>query len=152
MNFFWHAYDTFMMIIVTKTRIIIDVVGSYFYDKKLWQKMGFSSWSGLLLLDLALVFLLKRKGWCSKVEISISLSWEPRYQSSRRYKQVSNICTHTNNQALAPNALKGLSIASRSLARVRSDKDKYKEIKVNKIQRGIFWVFGFIDLKMYNGK
>ena len=28
------AYDIFMTIIVTKPGIIIDVVGSYFYDKK----------------------------------------------------------------------------------------------------------------------
>ena len=33
-NFFCHTYDTSMMIIVTKPGIIIDVVGSYFYDKK----------------------------------------------------------------------------------------------------------------------
>ena len=32
--FFCHTYDTSMMIIVTKPGIIIDVVGSYFYDKK----------------------------------------------------------------------------------------------------------------------
>ena len=31
---FYHAYDTSMMLIVTKPGIIIDVVGSYFYDKK----------------------------------------------------------------------------------------------------------------------
>ena len=35
-----------MMIIVTKPSIIIDVVGSYFYDKKSRRKMGFSSWAG----------------------------------------------------------------------------------------------------------
>ena len=35
-----------MTIIVTKPSIIIDVVGSYFYDKKSLQKMGFSSWAG----------------------------------------------------------------------------------------------------------
>ena len=29
-----HAYDTSMTLIVTKPGIIIDVVGSYFYDKK----------------------------------------------------------------------------------------------------------------------
>ena len=29
-----HAYGASMMIIVTKPGIIIDVVGSYFYDKK----------------------------------------------------------------------------------------------------------------------
>ena len=33
-NFFWHAYDTSMTIIVTKACIIIDVVGSLYYDKK----------------------------------------------------------------------------------------------------------------------
>ena len=31
---FCQAYDTSMTIIVTKPGIIIDVVGSYFYDKK----------------------------------------------------------------------------------------------------------------------
>ena len=43
---FCHAYDTSMTIIVTKPGIIIDVVGSYFYDKKSCQNMGFSSWAG----------------------------------------------------------------------------------------------------------
>ena len=33
--FFCHTYDTSMTITVTKPGIIIDVVGSYFYDKKL---------------------------------------------------------------------------------------------------------------------
>ena len=32
--FFCHTYDTSMTIIVTKLGIIIDVVGSYFYDKQ----------------------------------------------------------------------------------------------------------------------
>ena len=32
--FLCHAYDPSMTIIVTKPGIIIDVVGSYFYDKK----------------------------------------------------------------------------------------------------------------------
>ena len=32
--FFSHAYETSMMIIVKKAHIIIDVVGTYFYDKK----------------------------------------------------------------------------------------------------------------------
>ena len=32
--FFCHTYDTSVTIIVTKPGIIIDVVGSYFYDKK----------------------------------------------------------------------------------------------------------------------
>ena len=32
---FCHTYDTSITIIVTKPGIIIDVVGSYFYDKKI---------------------------------------------------------------------------------------------------------------------
>ena len=32
--FFCHTYDTSMTIIVTKSGIIIYVVGSYFYDEK----------------------------------------------------------------------------------------------------------------------
>ena len=32
--FFCHTYDTSMTIIVAKPGIIINVVGSYFYDKK----------------------------------------------------------------------------------------------------------------------
>ena len=35
-----------MTIIVTIPGIIIDVVGSYFYDQKSLQKMGCSSWAG----------------------------------------------------------------------------------------------------------
>ena len=35
-----------MTIIVTKPGITIDVVGSYFYDKKSSKKIGFSSWAG----------------------------------------------------------------------------------------------------------
>ena len=44
--FFYQTYDTSMTIIVTKPGILIDVVGSYFYDKKSWQKMGSSTWAG----------------------------------------------------------------------------------------------------------
>ena len=39
--FLCHAYDTSMMIIVTKPGIIIDVVGSYFYDKNHDRKLAF---------------------------------------------------------------------------------------------------------------
>ena len=42
LSYLWHFYDDNC----DKTGIIIDVVGSYFYDKKLWHKMGFSSWAG----------------------------------------------------------------------------------------------------------
>ena len=37
---FCHTYDTSMTIIVTKPGIIIDVVGSYFYDKKIMTENG----------------------------------------------------------------------------------------------------------------
>ena len=36
-----HTYDTSMTIIVTKPGIIIDVVGSYFYDKNHDRKWAF---------------------------------------------------------------------------------------------------------------
>ena len=36
--------------------------------------------------------------------------------------QITNTCT--NNQTLAPNAIKGLSVPSRSLGKVRSDRDR----------------------------
>ena len=36
--------------------------------------------------------------------------------------QITNTCT--NNQTLAPNVIKGLSIPSRSLAKVRSNRDR----------------------------
>ena len=39
--FFCHTYDTSMTIIVTKPGIIIDVVGSYFYDKNHDKKWAF---------------------------------------------------------------------------------------------------------------
>ena len=40
-NFFLHTYDTSMTIIVTKPDIIIDVMGSYFYDKNHDRKWAF---------------------------------------------------------------------------------------------------------------
>ena len=42
LSYIWHFYADHC----DKTGITIDVVGSYFYDKKSWQKMGFSSWAG----------------------------------------------------------------------------------------------------------
>ena len=38
---FCYTYDTSMTIIVTKPGIIIDVVGSYFYDKNHDRKWAF---------------------------------------------------------------------------------------------------------------
>ena len=38
---FYHTYDTSMTIIVIKPSIIIDVGGSYFYDKKHDRKWAF---------------------------------------------------------------------------------------------------------------
>ena len=68
-------------------------------------------------------FSLEEERVMQQSSVSISLSfWEPRYQSSRRL--------HTNRlvpaqtiKNLATNAIKGLSIPSRPLAKVRSDKD-----------------------------
>ena len=55
--------------------------------------------------------------------VSISLSFcQPRYQSSRRLHTSRLVPTQTNKN-LATNAIKGLSIPSRPLAKVRSDKD-----------------------------
>ena len=48
----------------------------------------------------------------------------------------------------SPNTIKGLSIPSRSLARMRSDRDRYKKLlKHKKNSARYFWVFWFIDLK-----
>ena len=55
--------------------------------------------------------------------VSISLSfWEPRYQSSRRLHASHLVPTQTNKN-LATNEIEGLSIPSRPLAKVRSDRD-----------------------------
>ena len=45
--FLSHTYDTSMKIIVTKPGIIIDVVGSYFYDKKIMTENGLFVLGGL---------------------------------------------------------------------------------------------------------
>jgi len=57
----------------------------------------------------------------SSVSISVSFL-EPRYQSSRRLHTSRLIPTQTNKN-LATNAIKGLSVPSRPLAKVRSDRD-----------------------------
>ena len=55
--------------------------------------------------------------------VSISLSFlEPRYQSSRRL-HANRLVPAQTNKNLATNAIKGLLIPSRPLAKVRSDKD-----------------------------
>jgi len=62
--------------------------------------------------------------------ISISLSFlEPRYQSSRRPRASHLVPTQTNKN-LTTNAIKGLSIPSRPLARVRSDRDDNNKINI----------------------
>ena len=84
--------------------------------RQLWQK------SFLLRLELALVFLEEERVM-QQSSVSISLSfWEPRYQSSRRLLK-SPTHLHKQTKNLATNAIKGLSIPSRPLAKVRSDKD-----------------------------
>ena len=57
----------------------------------------------------------------SSVNISLNF-WEPRYQSSRRV-HANRLVPAQTNENLATNAIKGSSIPSRPLAKVRSDKD-----------------------------
>ena len=76
----------------------------------------------LLRLELALVFLEEERVM-QHSSVSISLSFlEPRYQSSRRPHTNHLVPTQTNKN-LATNMIKGLSIPSRPLAKVRSDRD-----------------------------
>ena len=78
--------------------------------------------SSVLCLELALVSL-EDEGVMQRSSISISLSFgEPRYQSSR-ILHASRLVPAQTNKNLATNAIKGLSIPSRPLAKVRSDKD-----------------------------
>ena len=73
----------------------------------------------------------------SRVSIFLGF-WEPRYQSSRRPRTSHLVPTQTNKN-LATNAIKGLSIPSRPLARVRSDRDNNNNNN-NKINVfGILW-------------
>ena len=68
-------------------------------------------------------FSLEEERVMQQSSISISLSFlEPRYQSSRRIHASRLVPTQTNKN-LATNAIKGLSIPSRPLAKVRSDRD-----------------------------
>ena len=77
-------------------------------------------------------FSLKEERVMQQSSVSISLGFlEPRYQSSRRL-HASRLTPTQTNKNLATNAIKGLSIPSRSLAKVRSDKNN----KVN-----IFGIF-----------
>ena len=68
-------------------------------------------------------FSLEEERVMQQSSVSIPLSfWEPRYQSSRRLHAGHLVPTQTNKN-LATNAIKGLSIPSRSLTKVRSDRD-----------------------------
>ena len=68
-------------------------------------------------------FSLEEERVMQQSSVSISLSfWEPRYQSSRRL-HASRLVPAQTIKSLATNAIKGLSIPSRSLMKVRSDKD-----------------------------
>ena len=74
------------------------------------------------LLSTALVFPWEERVM-QQSSVSISLSfWEPRYQSSRRLQANPLVPAQTNNNP-ATNAIKGLSIPSQPLAKVRSDRD-----------------------------
>ena len=81
-----------------------------------------SDWRGLLPLEHALVFLEEERVM-QQSSVSISLSFcEPRYQSSRRL-QANRLVPAQTIKNLATNTIKGLSIPSWSLAKVRSNKD-----------------------------
>ena len=68
-------------------------------------------------------FPLEEERVMQQSSVSISLSfWEPRYQSSRRL-HASRLVLAQTIKNLATNAIKGLSILSRPLAKVRYDKD-----------------------------
>ena len=83
----------------------------------------------MLRLELALVFP-EEEGMMQHSSVSISLSFrEARYQSSRRPRMSHLVPTQTNKN-LATNAIKGLSISSRSLMRVRSDRDNNNNINI----------------------
>ena len=68
-------------------------------------------------------FSLEEERVMQQSSVNISLSfWEPRYQSSRRL-HTSRLIPAQTNKNLATNAIKGLSIPSQPLAKVRSDRD-----------------------------
>ena len=67
-------------------------------------------------------FSLEEERVMQQSSVSISLSFlEPRYQSSRRLHASRLVPTQTNKN-LATNAIKGLSIPSRPLTKLRSDR------------------------------
>ena len=94
-EFFCHTYDTSMTIIVTKHSIIIDVVGSYFYDKKSWHKMGFSSWAGQR--RSCMTFFGSSMTEKTVVEArgrKISGSWRLRWESDARFSRTgTRVCS-----------------------------------------------------------
>ena len=68
-------------------------------------------------------FSLEEERVMQQSSVSISLSfWEPRYQCIRR-QRTSHLVPVQTIKNLATNTIKGLSIPSRSLAKVRSNKD-----------------------------
>ena len=68
-------------------------------------------------------FSLEEERVMQQSSVSISLNFlEPRYQSSRRL-HANRLVPAQTIKNLATNAIKGLSIPSRPLAKVRSDKD-----------------------------
>ena len=82
-------------------------------------------------------FSLEEERVMQQSSICISLSfWEPRYQSSR-ILHTSHLVPAQRIKNLATKAIKGLSIPSRSLTRVRSDRDN---------------IFGVFGIKMQSKK
>ena len=86
--------------------------------------------SFLLPLEHLHWFSLEEERVMKQSSVSISLSfWEPRYQSSRRPCASQLVPTQTNKN-LTTNAIKGLSIPSWPLARVRSHRDDNTRINI----------------------
>ena len=77
----------------------------------------------LLPLELASDFSLKDERVMQQSSVSISLSFEK--QGINPVGDYAKVASHLHktNKKLATNAIKGLSIPSRSLTRVRSDRD-----------------------------
>ena len=79
--------------------------------------------------------------------VSISLSfWEPRYQSSRRL-HANRLVPAQTIKNLATNAIKGLSIPSRPLAKVRSDRNLFLWL-LHQLVRKLMMMIMYLQIKL----
>ena len=74
--FFCHTYDTSMTIIVTKPGIIIDVVGSYFYDRKWAFRPGRAGDSCMTFFGPSMTEKTVVEARARKISGSSRLRWE----------------------------------------------------------------------------